>query len=591
MPTLKTSCALLLALVLPACGGGGGDPPAGQPLTVAPSLGMVQVALVQVSDLSNVMIGLGALGSAGSVSLSLPAGNRGFIVELQGGSGVYYFDEALGTTRPLPAGRTLHAVSAEPRGSVTVTALTELAYRRALSLAAGSPLTPAVITAAEDSVRTLLGLGADDDLLAPPELVDDPLDLPTASTWAGRQARLLAAWSQLALERRLLTQPDCRSDSTCSPLLDLIDDVALDLADGTLDGMATGAALESPFYSAAGGADAFRAALDSAATTVADRIAAVRAAVPDTDELIGQRLAGSYALTCQQTLPSPALYAVPMTVTVAGDGGFTVKGPFGTVPLPAGNSVSAVSENATIMTILRAGLYVPAGSASLPSGAPVADGLSISLNPVVTPIQLQSSQLAEVKLSTEGPSTITVHTDKWSCSGFVPKPLPADASATLSAARDSYRAWLPDGVYRCELGGVPDQPRYLQASAGVLTSTSAGGVVTDNNLVPAPGLALSGLTIAWERRDYAIASYPVLPVSHTHSDDDVAATAGPLVQFGLAEEAVDRPRSVWFYRSLVTGKGYFNLLLGINVLAHCQAYVEPPPPPPPPECWGSSAFC
>lgn len=655
MIPIKTSGALLLALALTACGGGGGgSAPASQPLTVAPSLGKVLGGSVQVRDLAGSVIALGGLGSAGSVDLSLPAGNTGFIVELQGGSGVHYFDEALGTSRPLPAGVSLHAVSAGPRSAVTVTALTELVYRRALVLAGGGPLTPAVVAEAEASVRSLLGLADSDDLLAAPEVVDDPLDLPGTGTWAGRQARLLAAWAQLALEQRLPARPDCRSNSSCTPLLDLIDDIASDLADGALDGSVGGMTLPSPEYPTAS-AD-FRAALAAADTAFADRVAAVRAAVPDTDALIGLRIAGSHALTCTQTLPAATFNSVAMTVAVAGDGGFTVRGPFGTVPLAAGNSIAYVGESADGVAFARAGIVVPAGAAALLPAAPVADGLSISLNPPLQTFDIEVSQKAEVVLNTTQPSTVMLYNQKWECSGFALPPAPGRSSATLLGLQDRYRSWLPDGLYRCELGGNPTLPAYLQASAGVLTSTtgastaiegtvstgttgslntlsgymstdtsgtfsaSAGTItanmgggtgdtgnffvsgtqlqntgIVDTNLLPAPGLDLAGLPLAWEWRDYALVHELLFNYGHLHSIDDVAATTAPRALFGLGSaETGAAMRRVVMHRSLVTGKGFFDVIVGASVLAHCQAYVAPPPPPPPPPpegCWGPFMFC
>lgn len=618
MRIARPATPVLFAFVLAACGGGnGGDAtaPASQPLAVSPSLGKVQGGLVEVRTLAGSLIGVGTLGTAGSVDLPLPAGNAGVVVRLEGGDGVYYFDEGLGAVRALPAGRALHAVSAGARRHVTVSALTELVYRRALALAGGGPLKPALIAEAEASVRTVFGLAADGDLLAPPDVVDDPLDQPGADTWAGRQARLLAALSQLALERRLLADPDCSSDSACAPLLDLIDDLANDLADGELDGSPAGTSPGAPFYTVDGAATAttLRAALADAGTALDARIDAVRAAVADTDALIGDRLAGDYALDCQQTLPSASITTVAMHLTVSPDGGFLLRGPFGLVPLAAGSSVALVSEDADSLRFARSGVHVAPATATLAGSRPVADGLVISIPPTQEPLDPLLSQRAEVELNTSGPSIVSLYQEEWECTGFVPPPRPAadadadaDAGVLLeNAARQG--AWLPDGVYRCERDSDPAQAAYLHASAGVLASwddTGLNSIIYINSLegtaidgdgvaisgtrldqiqfgdTSLPTLALARLPEAAELRDYPLMNQSLPDYGHAHAGDDIAATVAPRASLRL--QAPDTGGGAYrftAYRSLVTGKGYFDLTLGDVELAHCQAYTPPPPLP------------
>lgn len=628
MPLNRILSAGFLLLALTACGGGGDGGSPAATLTVTPALGKVQGGTVRLLDLQGNLLALGHLGSDGSVALGMRALPAGFVVELVGGEGVWYFDEGIGSYRPLVDGQVLHAVSATARGSVTVTALTEVMYQRALVLAGGGALTQAPITQAENELRTLLGIASTNSLLAVPEVVDSPQDLPASDTWAGQHAGLLAAWAALALETREATEIDCRSNLECAPLPGLIATIAADFADGSLDSQAGSTPLATPYAGTGDPVAHLAGALDEAEAGFRARALAARSAF-GTDRLIGDHYAGRYTLSCRRGL---AVTESPVTVDVAPDGSFDVQTPHGRYRLAAGNSFARVSQQAGQTGLMRTGIVVPSGLMAT-GNAPVADGLSISIPPPTIGNELvigeeTSAALVLVSLSSFGLSQIRAQDVVWSCGGVAL----GSEERLRTAAR--LAGWLPDGTYTCEENGGPLLRRFVTVNDGtlafgaqrpaILESEDFAFTYADDNYAgkylyridatgesvgALPPLVLADYPAAWETQDGPLGFEALDHLGHVHTGDAVAATLYPRQSLWLSvppgELGAPVTEGLRIYRSLVTGQGFFELVSAGVTLRHCQR-AEPDlastflvnvgwfsyvPPSPPPGCSGTTTFC
>jgi len=270
-PFFMPAVMLALALTLSACGSSGdtstsssgtsGGGVLGTSLAVNPSLGLVRHASMRVLDLAGQELVSGSMDDSGLIDLLVDLVGKGFIVELQGGLGASYYDEGMDTWLPLPAGTTLHAVSAEGRAQIAVTALTEIAYRRALYLAGGGALTATFINQANSELADWLAkvpviIAADGSEVLPSETpsVLDPVvpadgkDILLRTDASGRYAIFLAGLSRYAYIRAIETNLPCLNDLACSPLLALIDDLTNDFSDGVIDDNGPNGALNSPFF-------------------------------------------------------------------------------------------------------------------------------------------------------------------------------------------------------------------------------------------------------------------------------------------------------------------------------------------------------
>lgn len=545
--------ALLLAFssLLAACGGGGDDA-GGAGVTVTPALGKVSYAEVRLRSLDGTLLAAGNLGSEGSLRLPRPAAG-GLVVEVSGGNGVYYFDEGAGGARPLAAGQVLHAVSSGPRDRIAITALTEIVYQRALALAAGGPLTPALVATAEAEVAAAFGAPESGSFLDDPALLDDALDVPDASTMEGRAARWLAGLADLALQRRRATRADCDSQLDCAPLPEFITDLATDFADGSLDGLANGAPLGSVFYDT-GSVATLLADIDSAASHVVTRIDAALAANA-TDKRMGQFYAGDYPLTCRNTT-STSPRNVALRLSIGSDGGFLLTTPQGVIALPAGSSASSLQAVTGNSGYARAGIVLPAWL-TLAGGKPVSDGLVININPPggVGLIQFESTILSP---ATGNPYHVMIGADAagggfllwkntaWTCTG-----MPASvASATASVAD-----WLPDGSYDCET-----------ADPGVLATASVSG-----GTLSIGGHSWTYTTAArTEETQHGPLDLPDTG-AHAHAGDAIALARWPVQQLVLKAALDGSGNSLRLRRSLSTGFGYFNATLDGVTYQHCLA--------------------
>ncbi|MDI1302602.1 MAG: hypothetical protein PSX71_11910 [bacterium] len=313
-PLFKCAALLALGLALSACGGGGtttsstggtgtgGSGVPGTSLAVSPSLGLVRHASLRVLDLAGQELASGAMDDSGLIDLPVDLQGKGFIVELRGGPGATYYDEGMDTWLPLPASTVLHAVSAEGRTQMAVTALTEIAYRRALHLADGGALTATFINQANSELADWLArvpesIGTDGTEVLPTEIpsVLDPVvpadgnDLLQRTDAPGRYAIFLAGLSRYAYIRAIENNLPCLGDSACSPLLALIDDLASDFSDGVLDDNSPDGALHSPFFRPGGNL--------AVQSTYQGNFYVRNDLTPDQE--IGDEFAGTYVLSCE----------------------------------------------------------------------------------------------------------------------------------------------------------------------------------------------------------------------------------------------------------------------------------------------------
>lgn len=326
---------LALALGLAACNGGsnggsngggsGGTPTA---VTVSPALGVVKEADVRLLALDGSELASGHMDASGSVTLPEADLDGGFIVEMSGNASASYFDEGANAWRALPAGSVLHAASADGRGDVAVTALTEIAYRRAQQLAGGGTLTAAAITQANDELaawlaRVPVSIATDGsqvlpdtapDILAPATPVGGAVQL-SSSNAAGRYAILLATLSQQAFAGAMENADPCVANVDCSPLLPVIAQLATDFADGVLDNKNPhGGSQGLPFIDPA-----------VSPVDVLDPAAPREDLTPQ--EEIGREFPGTHTLTCDG-------YGEPATLAIQDNGAMALSGPLGSYSLP-----------------------------------------------------------------------------------------------------------------------------------------------------------------------------------------------------------------------------------------------------------------
>lgn len=298
-------------------------------LSVSPSLGFVRNADVRVLDLAGKELAKGRMDDSGSITFPLNV-KEAFIIELSGNDIAFYYDEGLRAWRPLPAGTILHAVSPVGRGAIAVTALTEIAYQRALKLAGAGTLSIAHITQANAELAAWLARVPESiaagglqvlptgvsDILVPAQPVAGGERL-SSSTAAGRYAILLASLAQQAYAGAVKQGDRCVENSACSPLLALIAYIATDFADGVLDNRNPhGGHNGLPFIDpSVDPVDVY----PEAPTAPGDDL------TPQQE--IGREFSGTYSLSCAGSNK-------PVTMMIAADGAMTLSGAGDTIELP-----------------------------------------------------------------------------------------------------------------------------------------------------------------------------------------------------------------------------------------------------------------
>lgn len=226
------------ALFLAGCIGNNEDPATTTSVSAVASLGAIKNAPFRVLALDGVteIAAAGKTASDGALPvISLPAGQP-FILEIKGAAGATYYDEAKAADVPFLTG-TLHVAKSSAGSSLGVSPLTEIAYQRALKLAAGGPLTVGIINSANQSVSLAFGLG---DITLAPSLVGSPADLNgLTNTEAGKYAAKLASLAKLAANA---------NGADATPALTLARQLADDLSDGMLDGKKDATDINTPSY-------------------------------------------------------------------------------------------------------------------------------------------------------------------------------------------------------------------------------------------------------------------------------------------------------------------------------------------------------
>lgn len=245
---LRSAMAITSAAMLIACGGsdggsnaGNGDDSAGnnqqqtRTLTAAPSLGRVEGATVRILQADDAtLLGEAELNADGTAEIEVAGEYDGpFVLELSGDDDSTYYDEAAGTMLSTGPGELLHAIAPSGATSAAITALTEIAYRRARDRQA--VLSDDLVLNTNESIRQVLAPELTSLLTVPlvfdantaaGELGDNP---------PGRYALRLAALARLgAAEAR--------------PAITVARQLADDIVDGTLDGEASGVAIEGLVY-------------------------------------------------------------------------------------------------------------------------------------------------------------------------------------------------------------------------------------------------------------------------------------------------------------------------------------------------------
>ncbi|MCB5195998.1 bifunctional 2',3'-cyclic-nucleotide 2'-phosphodiesterase/3'-nucleotidase [Deefgea salmonis] len=245
----------VLALSLAACGGSSSLPESPTPtpttatLSVQPSLGLISGADVNLKSLNGSVIATTTTGADGIAKFTLSAEQAKltgpFLLEVTGKAGAKYYDEGLNIDIELPAGNTLHTLINRLDGSVGVTALTEIAYERALKIKAGKleTISNADVEQANEEIRLQFAPELK-HINSAPQLVSKATAAGAlGDTEAGRYALKLTALAKLAAQAieettaGASTSDDVKSAIKAQlPALKLAKQLAADFADGKLDG-------------------------------------------------------------------------------------------------------------------------------------------------------------------------------------------------------------------------------------------------------------------------------------------------------------------------------------------------------------------
>lgn len=235
---LKTSLtALALALLLTACNENDHDPvkasknvtpptpaPTLNTVTITPSLGRIINARVILRNARNGKeLGRSNTGLSGVVRFKIPKIIDIVVVEISGGTGSTYFDEAKGE-QPLPETTILRAAApVADNANVGVSILTEAAVQKA-EKETGGLTEPANITKANKDVGDAVGIS---NITQPPVIIDSNDDYQQLQDDAA---------SKYALQLAALVKAAAENVSGNAPALALLDKLSADLSDGVIDG-------------------------------------------------------------------------------------------------------------------------------------------------------------------------------------------------------------------------------------------------------------------------------------------------------------------------------------------------------------------
>ena len=250
---IKTLSLIFAALALVACSDGNNVPQ--RDIVVSASLGKITGADITITTTSGTTVGSGTLSSNGTATVSIPANTSSpMIVTVTGNSSARYFDEAAGVEVELPATRRIRAFARANRPVVGVTPFTEIAAQLAAQI--GATVTESDVDTINESVRVMFAPDVS-DILTPPTLVSadnfnsQSLGTDEASLYALRLAALAGLGA-----------------GTDAPALTILAQLSDDLTDGRVDGIGATGAIPNINYG--NFADAFRAAIQLASTTLAN---------------------------------------------------------------------------------------------------------------------------------------------------------------------------------------------------------------------------------------------------------------------------------------------------------------------------------
>ena len=195
-----------------------------QSITITPSLGKILNAKVILRNArTGAELGQSNTGLIGRAEFKIPKNIDTVIVEVLGGGGAKYFDEAKGE-QPLPEAAKIRAAAPiVDNSNVGVSILTEAAVKNAESLEGGLSKPENIVKANKD-VGDAVGVS---NITQAPALI--------GSTEDYQQLKNDAA-SQYALQLAALVKAAADHVSGNTPALDLLNKLADDLSDGVLDG-------------------------------------------------------------------------------------------------------------------------------------------------------------------------------------------------------------------------------------------------------------------------------------------------------------------------------------------------------------------
>lgn len=230
---------LVVAMLLVGCNSNDDDPIATKSvvknnpitlktLTVTPSLGKILNAKVKLKNAANnAPLGEATTGTTGKATFNVPTSVTTVIAEVQGGTGVTYFDEAKQQMVDMPASTIIRAAASviNTNSEIGVTALTEAALQRAEALAAGGSIIPH-LNAAKSTVEDAFSV---QDILKAPTLVGSALDMANlGSSQAEQYALRLTSLARIAAQNL--------GNTEAAPAAKMAQAIARDLADGDIDG-------------------------------------------------------------------------------------------------------------------------------------------------------------------------------------------------------------------------------------------------------------------------------------------------------------------------------------------------------------------
>ena len=278
----------------PGCGGGDPSPAAPTPHAVEGNVlkGMVAGATIRVFALTpsgarGAQLGTATTTAAGTFSATLtPRPTAPFLAEASAGA---YVDEATGGTVTLSATDVMTAVVPAGTTWISITPLTHLAAGRALALAAaGTPLTTAV---AASNAQVAQNFGVSDLVATHAVAATDATALASATLDQRVQALVVAGLAQEAASLGVRA-------------IDLVAALALDQADGLLDGLDGSTPIDVPLIAggavalpATAGTTSLQGAIDAFAASASNETHLTTAVVAPIATAVGPVGAGAFYVT------------------------------------------------------------------------------------------------------------------------------------------------------------------------------------------------------------------------------------------------------------------------------------------------------